>query len=68
MDKIEESGSPGWGAFFFQTTKNIATVVAASRSVVNPSKDDRGSYLQKFHLQLTNERLMQSLTEVKSGF
>ncbi|KAF3672852.1 DENN domain-containing protein isoform 2 [Capsicum annuum] len=76
MEKIEESGSPGWGASFFQTTEDVARAVAAAAaavrsprpSVVYSSKDDSGSQLQKFQRQVT--RLMKGLSsppEVKSG-
>lgn len=76
MEKIEESGSPGWGASFFQTTEDVARAVAAAAaavrsprpSVVYSSKDDSGSQLQKFQCQVT--RLMKGLSsppEVKSG-
>lgn len=76
MEKIEESGSPGWGASFFQTTEDVARAVAAAAaavrsprpSVVYSSKDDSGSQLQKLQRQVT--RLMKGLSsppEVKSG-
>lgn len=76
MEKIEKSGSPGWGASFFQTTEDVARAVAAAAaavrsprpSVVYSSKDDSGSQLQKFQRQVT--RLMKGLSsppEVKSG-
>ncbi|CAN4110226.1 unnamed protein product [Withania somnifera] len=76
MEKIEESGSPGWGASFFQTTEDVARAVAAAAaavrsprpSVVYSSKDDSGNQLQKIQRHVT--RLMKGLSsppEVKSG-
>ncbi|KAH0651805.1 hypothetical protein KY284_031717 [Solanum tuberosum] len=76
MENIEESGSPSWGASFFQTTEDVARAVAAAAaavrsprpSVVYSSKDDNGSQLQKFQRQVT--RLMKGFSsppEVKSG-
>ncbi|XP_060190142.1 uncharacterized protein LOC132619210 isoform X3 [Lycium barbarum] len=76
MEKIEESGSPSWGASFFQTTEDVARAVAAAAaavrsprpSVVYSSKDDSGSQLQKLQRSVT--RLMKGLSsppEVKSG-
>lgn len=76
MEKIEESGSPGWGASFFQTTEDVARAVTAAAaavrsprpSVVYSSKDDSGSQLQKLQRQVS--RLMKGLSsppQVKSG-
>ncbi|XP_015082710.1 uncharacterized protein LOC107026315 [Solanum pennellii] len=76
MENIEDSGSPSWGASFFQTTEDVARAVAAAAaavrsprpSVVYSSKDDNGSQLQKFQRQVT--RLMKGFSsppEVKSG-
>lgn len=76
MENIEDSGSPSWGASFFQTTEDVARAVAAAAaavrsprpSVVYSSKDDNGSQLQKLQRQVT--RLMKGFSsppEVKSG-
>lgn len=76
MEKIEESGSPGWGASFFQTTEDVARAVTAAAaavrsprpSVVYSSKDDSGSQLQKLQRQVS--RLMKGFSsppQVKSG-
>lgn len=76
IEKIEESGSPGWGVYVFQTKEDVTRVFVAAvvavrsprPSVVYSSKDDSGSQLQKFQRQVT--RLMKGLSsppEVKSG-
>ncbi|KAJ8526541.1 hypothetical protein K7X08_029018 [Anisodus acutangulus] len=76
MENIEESGSPSWGASFFQTTEDVARAVAAAAaavrsprpSVVYSSKEDSGSQIQKLQRSVT--RLMKGLSsppEVKSG-
>ncbi|TMW85951.1 hypothetical protein EJD97_022196 [Solanum chilense] len=76
MENIEDSGTPSWGASFFQTTEDVARAVAAAAaavrsprpSVVYSTKDDNGSQLQKFQRQVT--RLMKGFSsppEVKSG-
>ncbi|KAK4368593.1 hypothetical protein RND71_012385 [Anisodus tanguticus] len=76
MENIEESGSPGWGASFFQTTEDVARAVAAAAAavrsprpcVVYSTKEDSGSQLQKLQRSVT--RLMKGLSsppEIKSG-
>ncbi|KAJ8568766.1 hypothetical protein K7X08_030988 [Anisodus acutangulus] len=76
MENIEESGSPGWGASFFQTTEDVARAVAAAAAavrsprpcVVYSSKEDSGSQLQKLQRSVT--RLIKGLSsppEIKSG-
>lgn len=61
MEKIEESGSPGWGASLYQTTEDVAKAVAAAAaavrsprpSVVYSAKDDTGSPMKKLQNQVS---------------
>ncbi|VFQ62817.1 unnamed protein product [Cuscuta campestris] len=61
-EKIEEPGSPSWGASLFQTTEDVAKAVAAAAaasvrsprpSVVYSSKDDSGSPMKKLQNQVS---------------
>ncbi|CAH9065928.1 unnamed protein product, partial [Cuscuta europaea] len=61
MEKIDEPGSPSWGASLFQTTEDVAKAVAAAAasvrsprpSVVYSSKDDSGSPMKKLQNQVS---------------
>lgn len=76
MEKIEESGSPSWGASLFQTTEDVAKAVAAAASavrsprpsVVYSAKDDTGSPMKKLQNQVS--KLIKGLSSppvAKSG-